>query len=1300
MGRALAGESDAKDGLAFCSGKMAESMQLACDDYFWELRATSIFTVGVSTLLLALLFFCTGKFGWAKYASYVPMCVMEAFLSCVGYKVFKYALKFCKYSPKQFIPAAMVGVPLYFMKAYHIGNPAVVIPCMLGVPLAVFYIIVYGAGLSIDHPDLKPWMFPKMENEDFWHIWTDSFGKYDYINFQAWLTTLPDLLIMLIVCFMDCVLKIVGTEGKLPIKVDRNYEMKLFGLGNILTTLCGSPVGYMQLKFNVINFGIVGNANERRGGIVYGLLCAVTFFWSIYHFNFLPRFFLGVMLFFAGAGFVAENLWGSRRFLNGREWAQIVVILLIFIIFEKLLYAVGAGILLTCLDFVVTYASVRCVAARAIEGQEISVVRRHPLMQANVLHMSSSCLHVVRLKGFVFFASAQALLTELRTKFEGQERDKLPHYQRVKFIVFDCSLFDGMDSSTKKGLRKFALDMRALKITMLWSGISPDLAKQLLQQDIIADEYHWFPCLDEAVQSIEEKLVLHREKMQEHWVKLHPIFQLQQKMATAHAAVEPFQDVFRSNAARAGCIWRYCSKVKVQRATTLLWTPGELGASLYMVHKGAIALYRELPASGSADDWAHPVAVYTQGWFLNREALIGYPARNYAIAIEDGELVAWTGEQLSRITRERPQMAAAIQTAVTKQLMIDGDLKDQHFDQASLYSRNPDSIMLQHADHHNSLFLPDPVSTRLRGLKMAAAMGHACFFGFSETEFLTFDDDDAHHELLLPELPSKIRVDLEIAFQTFKEEKSDEILWEQTGRALLFAGIFVTGLRKPDFTHLSKDQFMKVGHEAAMRRLDSYQCQRIAECWKEQSVHFSASTGHEGDYIPAQKLTAVLESLFQYKTKNKEELLSLADEWEDHCSHGFDQKRLTCFISRLVRLHEPDWALLHGLRQLTGNKDPQQGCKLDIDQLLLNCTEPPSREEAEEMFWTADWRHGGENKGELDIADLLAAIVMPVRGPVSQLPPTPKVLDQLPEKEDIDMAVAHLDHIMLENTEVEELPLSEHPRHDAWRCEATCPVNPEPVTGQPLGAMVRVTAEQCVQTEGKGHIEHSVFKSAAELMLDPMASHPEEADPWLATLVDKSGDFERIVSSSTEGVHDDDDLEHMKKEEQQHQHSLKVQLYFFLEDPTSSMAAQVMWLCMGVFILMSVVLMILQPLVKDISGKEDTQTWFALDAFFTAIFTVEYLLRLGVADALGASRLHFIITPANVCDLLAVCPLYVDLALGAAAEQLRLLRLVRLLRLSRISRIARLAKKNPIFGPVMMVLVVVWFIYMKTEATK
>jgi hypothetical protein len=87
----------------------------------------------------------------------------------VGYKMFKYALKFCEFDIPHFVPAAIIGV---------------------------WY---------------NSWMQCTLLI-----MWTDCAGKHDKINFSAWFKTFPDLCVMIVVVLLDCLLKLKVTEAKLP----------------------------------------------------------------------------------------------------------------------------------------------------------------------------------------------------------------------------------------------------------------------------------------------------------------------------------------------------------------------------------------------------------------------------------------------------------------------------------------------------------------------------------------------------------------------------------------------------------------------------------------------------------------------------------------------------------------------------------------------------------------------------------------------------------------------------------------------------------------------------------------------------------------------------------------------------------------------------------------------------------------------------------------------------------------------------------------------------------------------------
>ncbi|CAK9096002.1 Uncharacterized protein C24H6.11c [Durusdinium trenchii] len=406
----------------FCKGGHLAQFANECNSakisatYHEELRATTIFAVAFSTLLLGTM----------------------AFLACVGYKVFYYALKFCDMQPQQFMPAALIGIALYFVKALHLGNPTIMMPL----------------GLLV---------------------------KYGSINFSAWVTTLPNLVVMIIVSTMDCVLKIHATPSKLPLRVDSDKECLKFGSFNYILACCGGATGYMQLKFNVISYGVMRNAHDRRASMIYAMLCAACYFSTVEHFNYLPKFFLSALLFFAGAGFVTDNLWGSRKFLHVSEWLEIVIIVIVFIIAgQSMIFAVLTGVLLSGVAFIAKYARVPAITGRPRKGDEVTT-RDRPVGEVghqSFMHIASEWVMIVNLKGYVFFSSCVSIVQRIESHFNREDRHDVPSYRRLKFLVFDAKSLDGMDASGAMSMLKLTRKAQQRGIRVCWAGVSDELAEE------------------------------------------------------------------------------------------------------------------------------------------------------------------------------------------------------------------------------------------------------------------------------------------------------------------------------------------------------------------------------------------------------------------------------------------------------------------------------------------------------------------------------------------------------------------------------------------------------------------------------------------------------------------------------------------------------------------------------------------------------------------------------------------------------------------------------------------------------
>jgi len=105
-----------------------------------------------------------------------------------------------------------------------------------------------------------------------------------------------------------------------------------------------------------------------------------------------------------------------------------------------------------------------------------------------------------------------------------------------------------------------------------------------------------------------------------------------------------------------------------------------------------------------------------------------------------------------------------------------------------------------------------------------------------------------------------------------------------------------------------------------------------------------------------------------------------------------------------------------------------------------------------------------------------------------------------------------------------------------------------------------------------------------------------------------------------------------------------------------------------VVLLVSIVLSVVAVMLDSVSGIQERYggLLYGIEWFFTILFTIEYLLRLG--SVLHPSR--YALSFFGVVDLLAVIPTYLSLAI-AGAQTLLVIRIIRLLRIFRVFKLTR-----------------------------
>ena len=113
-----------------------------------------------------------------------------------------------------------------------------------------------------------------------------------------------------------------------------------------------------------------------------------------------------------------------------------------------------------------------------------------------------------------------------------------------------------------------------------------------------------------------------------------------------------------------------------------------------------------------------------------------------------------------------------------------------------------------------------------------------------------------------------------------------------------------------------------------------------------------------------------------------------------------------------------------------------------------------------------------------------------------------------------------------------------------------------------------------------------------------------------------------------------------------------------------------------VFLVALIVLNVLAVCLETVHpfGTRWRQAFGAFEIFSVAVFSIEYLLRVWTAaederfSAPIRGRLHFMVTPLALVDLLAILPFYAPIVLRVDLRFLRALRLIRILRLLKLGR--------------------------------
>jgi SulP family sulfate permease len=330
----------------------------------------------------------------------------------------------------------------------------------------------------------------------------------------------------------------------------------------------------------------------------------------------MPRIVAGGVLVFLGGSVLVEWLWDRRRVLPRVEYI-VVLVIVAGIVAKGFLPGVILGLVMAVVLFAIGYGRIEQVREVAFGGTYRSNVDRTGA-EREALGALADRVQVLRLIGFVFFGSANALLERIRKRVEGGS---------IRYLVIDLRAVSGVDSSAVVSFIKVAHLAEASGFALVLAGASDGVRQQLERGGVEAagDVVVFVPDLDRGLQLAEDGLLAD-----------HPIVD-----GAIADGMPPGLD-------------RYLEREELA-AGTVLMRRGEAPADVFVLRSGRLQVEGETAAGVRMR-----LGTVRPGVVVGEIAL--YSGTRTADVVAETPVVTLrlSAGALERISREDPALAAAI----------------------------------------------------------------------------------------------------------------------------------------------------------------------------------------------------------------------------------------------------------------------------------------------------------------------------------------------------------------------------------------------------------------------------------------------------------------------------------------------------------------------------------------------------------------------------------------------------------------------------------------------------------------
>ena len=471
---------------------------------------TIVAGVMLTSILSGGFFLAMGIFKLGRLVRFIPYPVVGGFIAGTGFLLVQGAFGVMMGASPSFdnfnafitpeglirwVPSFIFGFILVLATRFY--KHFLTLPILLIVATIIFYVVAFMNGQTIESlRATNSLLGPFPEGSMLKPV---DFALFSQVRWDLLAEQTSNIAAVALISIVAMLLNSNAIELIAKKDVDLNRELVATGIANIAGGAVGTVAGYHYLSYTAIPFRM--NVASRWVGLLAATVIGLVLLFGAGALSLIPTLISGGILFFLGIGFLIDWLYDAWFQLPKIDYVLVLVILAVVAGFG-FLQGVGTGIAIAIVLFVVNYSRIDIVKD-ALSGKTYQSKAERNYDHRQLIRLFGDRILILRLHGFVFFGTAQALLKRVQLRLKEAEKETL-HY-----LILDFQHVTNLDSSAVFSFVRLKQVAEAENFYLILADVSQDTKNQLNRAGLKDEdpEIHYAESLDYAMEWSESQLL-------------------------------------------------------------------------------------------------------------------------------------------------------------------------------------------------------------------------------------------------------------------------------------------------------------------------------------------------------------------------------------------------------------------------------------------------------------------------------------------------------------------------------------------------------------------------------------------------------------------------------------------------------------------------------------------------------------------------------------------------------------------------------------------------------------------------